>query len=66
MNTAKEDDVRTHSRIAVGFNMDFCDQMLDQQVLYQVVNQVGRGFDLCGSTLHWYEGTGLAPGYSSN
>ena len=46
MNTAKEDEVRTHSRIAFRVILEFCDQMLDQmldqQKVYQVVNQHGR------------------------
>ena len=49
MNTAKEDDVRTHSRIAFRINLEFCDQMLDQQKVYQVVNQHGRLSEFLGA-----------------
>ena len=49
MNTAKEDDVRSHSRIAFRINLEFCDQMLDQQKVYQVVNQHGRLSEFLGA-----------------
>lgn len=49
MNTAKEDDVRTHSRIAFRINLEFCDQMLEQQKVYQVVNQHGRPSEFLGA-----------------
>ena len=46
--------------------MDLYGQKLDQQSSYPVVNQVERGFASSGSDLNWYEGIGLAPGYSRN
>ena len=52
--------------LAFRINMDSCDQILDQQIPYQVVNQVGRVFEFSGRSLNRHEGTGLAPCYSSN
>lgn len=49
MNTAKEDDVTTLSRMAFRINMEFCDQTLNQQILYQIVNQGWRVFEFSGS-----------------
>ena len=70
MNTAKEDDVRTHSRMAFRINMDWYGFLRSDARSANIIpareSSWARGFDFSGSSLNWYEGTGLAPRYTRN